>query len=131
MLSATITASVPVCGAIHPWRAWTGPALAVVDARTFGLNIHFIIGLLFVGTVLIVLALVTWTVLRALIAHRRMVRSEEQARRARLGLDPNLPPPTERGLCDSCGYASNKVYCLPSDRRLCETCYHRLPPQAR
>ena len=92
--------------------------LGWVDILTFGLNLHLIIGLAVVGLGVIVLVLVAW---------KAQVRlGGEQAARARLREDGQVYPPADRGLCDVCAGAFQKVYHLPSGQRMCEDCYRRM-----
>lgn len=100
--------------------------LGWVDIRTFGLNLHLIIGVVVVGLLAIVLGLVAWTLLR-LAAWKAQVRLvQEQAARAGLREDGQAYPPADRGLCDVCARAFEKVYHLPSGQRMCEDCYRRM-----
>ena len=115
--------------AAGPAGQWS--VLGQVDTHTFGLNVFFIIGLLVVGSVAIVLAVVGWTVLRTFLWRRSAHRAEVQARQGRRGEDGRVHPPTERGLCDACALVFNKVYHLASGQRLCESCYRQMVQQTR
>jgi hypothetical protein len=106
------------------------PVLAWVDIRTFGLSLYLIIGVVVVGLVAMALALGAWTLLRLAVWKARVRRAQEQAARARVRDDGQPYPPVDRGLCDLCAGAFEKVYHLPSGQRMCEDCYRRMVQEA-
>ena len=58
--------------------------------------------------------------------HRfRLIRAAGAIRAKRYRPDGKRYPPESRGLCSECRRASERVYVLPDNRRLCVACYHR------
>jgi hypothetical protein len=82
-------------------------------------------GLLFAGLVLLIVAgVITVITLIKMQRHKqRMKALREEWQTEHYDADGRPRPPSARGLCDGCARASEKVYFLPSGRRLCEACY--------
>ena len=97
--------------------------LAVVDARTFGINLFIIIGAVVLLSLAFVLVLLVWTGVRAGIWRRRQVRAEREQRLGKLDGSGQRRPPADRGLCDRCGRLFDEVYHLPDGSRRCPRCY--------
>jgi hypothetical protein len=106
--------------------------MALVDPVTFALNLSLLVGLLIVLAVLIVTVIAAWTGMKVSIWRFRQKKAEQQERQRKLRPDGQPYPPAARGTCDECARSLDLVYHLPSGRRLCPTCYHRLevPAQA-
>ena len=73
-----------------------------------------------------IILLVGWLVLGSVRqylwkARRRRVRQE--AHDAKFRPDGAAYPPSGEGMCDACQKGLDKVYYLPTGRRLCSTCY--------
>lgn len=97
---------------------------AQVDPTTLGQNMYLLLGCWIVLAVLVVLAVVIWTVAKIVLWYQERKRIEqEQARRAVDQRTGRPYPPASRGFCDRCRRACEKVYYLPSGRRLCQACY--------
>ncbi len=105
--------------------------LGQVDIRTFGLNLYLVIGALVVGLVMAVLILVAWTMVKCFIWETKVRRARIEADRIAKGPDGRPLPPSGRGLCDICEKPFDKVYHLPTGRRVCEGCYSLItsPPR--
>ena len=91
--------------------------------KMFGLNIYFLIGLLFVMAVGAVLLVAAWTGLKVLIWKERARAAEQAERRRKLRPDGTPLPPAGRGICTACSRVCETVYHLPGGERLCPTCY--------
>ncbi len=104
--------------------------LGWVDPQTFGLSVHLIIGAVVVGLLATVLVLAAWVLLRVLTWRAEVRRAQKHAARARLRDNGQPYPPADRGLCDVCARAFEKVYYLPSGQRMCEDCYRQMVQQA-
>ena len=91
----------------------------------------FLIFCLFGLVVLAILAVVAGTFLTtALVTALKWLRwrsqvheAAEQHQRERVRPDGQPYPPADRGMCDLCSQATEKVYYLPTGRRLCPACY--------
>jgi len=59
----------------------------------------------------------------------RLLRNERRRRwRQKFRPDGRPYPPSAAGLCDECQQAFEKVYYMPTGRRLCPDCYNRVEP---
>jgi hypothetical protein len=85
---------------------------------------------LFCVILLIALVMLVTAAIIAALTVRNMRRSQRQTatvqaewQAERFDEDGQPLPPFARGLCDVCHKAFDKVYYLPSGRRLCPACY--------
>ncbi len=89
----------------------------------FGLNMYFLIGLLLAVAIVLALIIAICTALKIWLWRNKRLRAEREVRQVRYRPDGQLYPPASRGLCDRCSQAYDKVYHLPSGKRLCPDCY--------
>lgn len=57
---------------------------------------------------------------------REIRQAEQEAWRLNHRSDGKPYPPANRGMCDRCQRAAEKIYYLPEPLRLCEDCYMEL-----
>jgi hypothetical protein len=100
-------------------------ALAQIDPATMGLNLYLLIGAAILLGIGFVLAIATWTALRAWIWHLRQRRSQARYRRESFRADGRAYPPFAEGVCYECGCDGDRIYHPPSGERLCLDCYER------
>lgn len=93
------------------------------DPRSLMLVLYTLIALLLLGVVFFLVAVVGQTGVRLLIWRSQKAKAEREDHEAKYRADGTAYPPFSRGLCDSCQRAFEKVYYLPSGKRLCEHCY--------
>ena len=80
------------------------------------------------GLLVLILAVATAV---QLLRHRQRLRALKAEWRAEHVDAAGRPlPPAAPGLCEACKKAFDKVYYLPSGRRLCEACYRAAEPPA-
>jgi hypothetical protein len=101
------------------------PSAGQIDPSGFAQGIYLLIGCM--GAVILVClgGLATWVTVRILQRRASVRQAEEQRRQERLDPDGRPYPPAAEGLCDRCGGAFQKVYYMPSGRRLCPDCYQQ------
>jgi len=90
----------------------------LVSATYMGIIVMFLFVVAAFLLVMFVIALV-----RGRLWEGRVRAARRQAHRDRHRADGTPYPPTGRGMCDRCQQAFEKVYHLPSGRRLCPDCY--------
>jgi hypothetical protein len=99
-----------------------------INLKLFGLNLYYLIGLLFFLSPAIPLLILIIAMIRSRIHRAKVDRAERQRRADLLGPDGRPLPPTAPGLCDDCSIVYGDVYHLPDGRRLCKYCYHAPGP---
>ncbi len=97
----------------------------------FVLNLSFLIGFLFVGTLLLILMIVAWAGVRAGWWHWLARRTAERERRQSRRADGSAYPPTGRGQCQACRSVSREIHYLPNGEKLCRACYDACYPAWR
>ncbi|MFP4353715.1 MAG: hypothetical protein ACLFUJ_01235 [Phycisphaerae bacterium] len=106
--------------------------IGFVSPAMFGAAIYLLIGLLVLGLLALVAAVLGWAAWRGHCLTVRQSRAEAQAALNRLDRRGQLKPPTGRGLCDVCQHLSDSVLFLPTGQRLCPTCYdERIDSESR
>jgi hypothetical protein len=101
------------------------------DPRVFGANIFLLIGLLLAAAVGFLLLITVWMLVKAWLWQIAERREKRRVHRESFRPDGEPYPPFDRGICDRCGRAIDKVYYLPSGERLCPEDYEKLyGPQA-
>jgi hypothetical protein len=96
---------------------------AQVDPQTLGANLFLLIGVLLIVVIVLILMLGGWVAIKAWIWQARRDRAQHQRQQERLRPDGKPYPPMGRGMCDQCARAFERVYFLPTGRRLCPDCY--------
>jgi len=90
---------------------------------SFALDMRFLLGLIIFLVILFIVVIAAWTGVKVWLFRSRQKR-EQQRVYARTHLPDGRPiPPTGEGVCEQCQGVFDKVYHLPSGRRLCSECY--------
>lgn len=97
----------------------------MVTQQQFDQNMVLLLGLLLFLAVGVIGSMAAWMLVKFLIQQRDRRRDEAQRLRDKFGRHGELLPPAAPGLCDQCGRPFDKVYHLPSGRRLCPDDYDR------
>jgi len=81
--------------------------------------------LMAIGAALVggIIAIAVWVTVKYIIERRRMGNMRQLRQEGRLDSSGQPLPPTAPGLCDTCQKAADKVYYMPSGKRLCEACF--------
>ena len=109
--------------------------LSVADVFTnwaqrvyYGYSVGIYVGALIFGAALIIVIALTLTkYLKWRVAKNKAGR---RARKQKYRSDGVAYPPSGRGMCDACKKPHEKVYHLPTGRRLCHDCYESLEMNA-
>ncbi len=81
----------------------------------------FVVPIVFAGG--FVLTLCFLVLVKYIIRRVKGVVIDAKIKAERIGPDGRAYPPSGCGVCDNCTAADNKVYYLPSGKRLCRKCY--------
>jgi len=105
--------------------------MPLANLKMFGMNIYLLIALLIAAVIVLAIVLAAWTSLNIGMWQRQKRKAEQEERLRKLRPDGQPYPPAARGICDRCSRGLEKVYHLPSGRRLCPDCYDAEEGQAR
>ena len=84
---------------------------------------HLLLSLLVLVPVLAAVIVAMITAVNLLLRRTKRRAAERQAHSIKFRPDGEPYPPASRGMCDSCEQAYEKVYNMPSGKRLCPDCY--------
>jgi hypothetical protein len=96
---------------------------AQVDPSTLGQNLFLIIGGLLLVIAAGLLVLIAWIAIKYWLWHARQAKAQRDRHARKFDAGGRRLPPSGRGLCHRCEAVHESVYCLPTGRRLCPTCY--------
>ncbi len=91
--------------------------------ESFGLDMRFLLGLLVFLAILSIVVIAAWTGARIWLFRMRQQREQQRVYRRDHASDGRRLPPSASGICERCEGVFEKVYHLPSGRRLCPECY--------
>ncbi len=90
---------------------------------SFALDMRLLLGLLVFLGLLLILVVAAWTGAKIWIHHAKLKQERREGFKRTHDRHGRPLPPTAEGICEQCQTPSDKVYHLPSGRRLCAACY--------
>lgn len=89
-----------------------------------------IVDLLITGIMVVVLAVGAYMVAKTIANYAQFKKAQRAYRKDKFRPDGQPYPPSDRGICNTCGQAFEKVYFLEANQRACPQCYQQLEKES-